>query len=154
MIGGYLLAIAPTILILTGAVVGFSKYLRKPSPEWSLLFGFCAVVAYAFYRAMLASWYGQIKAFYALSALTPFCCFAAIGWDTLTRGRKKLQLSLGALFLVWAMNSFGSMWIRESGPQQVGRRGSRPARSDAEEGGWFDRDFAKSRLRLPFRMSR
>jgi tetratricopeptide (TPR) repeat protein len=119
MTSGYLLAVVPTILILTGAGVAVYNYVRRPSTEWFFLFAFCALVIYAFLLTTLAGSYAQIKAFYALSALTPLCCFAAIGWNALTRGRKRLQFVLGALFLVWAMNSFASMWVRESAQQHV-----------------------------------
>ncbi len=119
MTSGYLLAVVPTILILTGAGVAIYNSVRRPSPEWFFLFAFCALVIYAFLLTTLAGSYAQIKAFYALSALTPFCCFAAIGWNALTRGRKRLQFVLGALFLVWAMNSFASMWVRESARQHL-----------------------------------
>ncbi|HEV3243405.1 MAG TPA: glycosyltransferase family 39 protein [Chthoniobacterales bacterium] len=119
MTGGYLLAIVPTILILTGAGAALYNYLRGPSTEWFLLFGFCALVICVFLLNTLAGSFAQIKAFYASSALTPFCCFVAIGWDALTHGRKRLEFILGTVLLVWAMNSFASMWVRESAPQHV-----------------------------------
>ena len=119
MIGGYLLAIVPTILILTGVGVALYNYLRGPSTEWFFLFAFCALVLYAFLLGTLGGSYVQIKAFYGLSALTPLCCFAASGWNALTRGRKSLQFLLGALLLVWAMNSFASFWIRESAQEHI-----------------------------------
>ena len=117
MIGGYPLAIVPTILILTGVGVALYNYLRGPSTEWFLLLAFCALVI--FLVTELSGSCAQTKAFYGLSALTPLCCFAAIGWDALTCGRKTLQSILGVLFLVWAMTSFASMWVRESAPQHV-----------------------------------
>jgi tetratricopeptide (TPR) repeat protein len=120
MVGGYLLAVVPTILILTGAGVALPKFFRKPSAEWFLLFAFCALVACAFiFMTLKVASYAQIKAFYGLSALIPLCCFAAIGWDALTRGRRRLQFILGTLLLVWAMNSFASMWIRDSAAEHV-----------------------------------
>jgi tetratricopeptide (TPR) repeat protein len=120
MVGGYLLAVAPTILILAGAGVALYQFFRKPSAEWLLLLAFCALVACAvIFMTLKVASYAQIKAFYGLSALIPLCCFAAIGWDALTRGDKKLQFVLGTLLLVWAMNSFASMWIRDSAAQHV-----------------------------------
>ena len=58
--------------------------------------------------------YSMSKAFYGLCALVPFCSFGAVGWEVLTRGRKWLQFALGTMLLVWAMNSFVSMWIRDN----------------------------------------
>jgi tetratricopeptide (TPR) repeat protein len=117
MTGGYLLAIVPTILILTGVGVALYNYMRSPSTEWFFLFAFCALVI--FLVTKMATSCAQTKAFYGSSALTPLCCFAAIGWDALTHGRKRLQFILGALVLVWAMNSFASLWVRESAQQHI-----------------------------------
>ena len=120
MVGGYLLALVPTILILTGVGGAVYQFFRKPSAEWFFLFAFCALVACAFiFMTLKVASYAQIKAFYGLSALIPLCCFAAIGWDTLTRGHRGLRFVLGTLLLVWAMNSFASMWIRDSAAQHV-----------------------------------
>ena len=44
----------------------------------------------------------------------PFCSFGAVGWEVLTRGRKPLQFALGMILLVWAMNSFAAVWIRDN----------------------------------------
>ena len=41
---GYLLALIPTALILTGAVVAIIRFIRKPSSELFLLLGFSAVI--------------------------------------------------------------------------------------------------------------
>ena len=119
MTGGYLLAVLPAIMIIVGLTSASYKFIRAPSLEYLLLFGFCAIVSYGFFRTTLAGSYAQIKAFYGSSALTPLCCFAAIGWDTLTRRAKSLQFIIGALLLIWAMNSFASMWVRESARQHV-----------------------------------
>src|SRR6266576_2714551 len=51
--------------------------------------------------------------------LVPLCFFGALGWAVLTRGRRLLQLALGIILLVWAMNSFGSVWIRHSVSQNL-----------------------------------
>jgi tetratricopeptide (TPR) repeat protein len=120
MVGGYLLAVVPTILILTGIGDALYQFFRKPSAEWFFLFTFCALVACAFtFMTLKVASYAQIKAFYGLSALTPLCCFAVVGWNTLTRWRQGLQFVFGTLLLVWAMNSFASMWIRDSAAEHV-----------------------------------
>jgi tetratricopeptide (TPR) repeat protein len=63
--------------------------------------------------------YAQVKAFYGLALLVPLCFFGAVGWEVFTRGRRLLQGALGALLLVWAMNSFASFWIVHSATQHV-----------------------------------
>src|SRR4029077_1081356 len=42
-----------------------------------------------------------------------------LGWETLTHRRAHLRLVLGALLLVWAMNSFATYWIVPSVPQHL-----------------------------------
>ena len=44
MMAGYLSALIPTALILTGAVIAIIRFIRKPSSELFLLLGFCAVI--------------------------------------------------------------------------------------------------------------
>jgi tetratricopeptide (TPR) repeat protein len=120
MVSGYLLALPPTLMIVIGGVVAVCRFVSKPSPDWFVLLGLAGAVALAQFPTTLAlASYAQIKAFYGLSALIPFCCFGAIGWDVLTRGRKALQLALGALLLLWASNSFASFWIRPSALQHI-----------------------------------
>jgi len=120
MAAGYLWALIPTALILTGAGVAIVQFIRKPSSEFFLLLGFCAIVAFGLiFMTLKVPSYAQAKAFYGLSILTPLCFFGALGWETLTRGRALLRFMLGALVLVWAMNSFVTYWILPSVPQHL-----------------------------------
>jgi tetratricopeptide (TPR) repeat protein len=114
MCAGYVLAILPTLLVLTGAAAAVGRFLRQPAADWFVLLGFCGTVlgALLFMNLKVPS-YAQAKAFYGLCALVPFCALGAVGWEVLTRGRKVLQPVLGVLLLLWALNSFGAMWIRD-----------------------------------------
>ena len=119
MAAGYVLALAPTLMILTGAAVSLWHFIRKPSAEWFVLLGLSGAVGFAMIFMNLKV-HTQAKAFYGLCALIPFCSFGAVGWEVLTRGRKWLQFVLGTVLLVWAMNSFASVWIRSnSAPTHV-----------------------------------
>ena len=120
MIAGYLLAIVPTILILIGAAMAIWRLAQKPSAECFLLVALSAAVILggALMTLKVAS-YAQVKAFYGLSILVPLCYFGAAGWGALTFRRKTAQLALGTVLLVWAMNSFASVWIRDSVSQKV-----------------------------------
>jgi tetratricopeptide (TPR) repeat protein len=112
MAAGYLWALLPMALILVGVGVAIVQFIRKPSSELFLLTGFCAVIALGLiFMTLKVPSYAQVKAFYALSALTPLCFFGTLGWETLTRRRARLRLALGAFLLVWAMNSFATYWI-------------------------------------------
>ena len=115
MAAGYLLALAPTLMILTGAAVSLWRFIRKPSAEWFVLLGFSGAVGFAMvFMNLMVPYYSVEKAFFGLCALVPLCSFGAVGWEVLTRGRQWLQFALGTLLLVWAMNSFASVWIRSS----------------------------------------
>jgi tetratricopeptide (TPR) repeat protein len=85
-----------------------------------LLIGFSAVIVLALvFMTLKVPSYAQAKAFYGLSALAPLCFFGALGWETLTRGRARLQFILGALVLFWAVNSFATYWIVPSASQHL-----------------------------------
>jgi tetratricopeptide (TPR) repeat protein len=120
LVAGYLWALIPTALIVIGAVVAIIQFVRKPSSELFLLLGFSAVLMLGLiFMTLKIPSYAQAKAFYALSAITPLCFFGALGWETLTYGRARWQFALGALILVWAMNSFTTYWILPSVAQHL-----------------------------------
>jgi 4-amino-4-deoxy-L-arabinose transferase-like glycosyltransferase len=134
MIGGYWLALIPTLIIAIGAAIAVREFVRAASPQWFLLLGFSAAVAVAltFMTFRVAS-YAQVKAFYGLSILVPLCAFAAHGWQKVERAPRFLRITFGSLMLVWALNSFFSVWIRDSMMQHIyaGRRLVREHRLDA-----------------------
>jgi len=120
MAAGYLWALIPTGLILAGVGVAILQFIRKPSSELFLLIGFCAAIVLGLvFMTLKVPSYAQAKAFYGLSALTPLCFFGVLGWETLTHGRARLQFALGALILVWAINSFATHWIVPSMAQHL-----------------------------------
>ena len=120
MAAGYLWAVVPTALILVGAVVAIVQFIRKPSSELFLLIGFCTVIALGLiFMTLKVPSYAQVKAFYALSAVTPLCFFGTLGWETLTHRRARFRLALSALLVVWAMNSFATYWVVPSVPQHL-----------------------------------
>jgi hypothetical protein len=120
MAAGYLWALIPTALILTGTGLAILQFIRKPSSELFVLLGLSAVIFFSLiFMTLKVPSYAQAKAFYGLSSLTPLCFFAVLGWETLTRGRARLQFALGALILVWAMNSCATYWIVPSVAQHL-----------------------------------
>ncbi len=120
VIGGYLLALLPTLVISLGAALAIYRFVRNPSAEWFMLLGFSAAVAVGvIFMTLRVPWYAQVKAFYGLSALVPLCCFGILGYERFTAGRKSMQFALGAVLVVWALNSFASVWIRRSASQLI-----------------------------------
>ena len=115
MVAGYLLAVLPTILVLVGAAASAVKLIHRGGADWFVLLGLAfAVWVGLIYLNLTIPYYSMVKSFYGLCAFIPFCAFGAVGWEVLTRGRKWLQFALGTILLVWAMNSFASVWIRSS----------------------------------------
>ena len=121
MAAGYVLALAPTLMILAGAAALIWRFVRKSSAEWFVLLGLSGAVMFALvFMNLKVPSYAQAKAFYGLCAFVPLCSFGAVGWEVLTRGRKWLQFAFGTVLLVWAMNSFTSVWVRSgSAPTHV-----------------------------------
>lgn len=122
MSAGYLLAVIPTVLILIGLGVSLLGFVKRRGPEHFLLTGLTfTVLCGLLYLNLAVPAYASVKAFYGLSALTPLAFFGALGWDLLTRGRRATQFALGCALLVWALNSYASVWVRESAAQLVYR---------------------------------
>ena len=115
MTAGYLLALVPTLIILAGAAVSVWRFIRQPSTEWFVLLGFSGALFLALvFMNLKVPCYAVEKAIFGLCALVPFCSFGAVGWEVLTRRWKPLQFALGVIMLVWAMNSFAAVWIRDN----------------------------------------
>jgi tetratricopeptide (TPR) repeat protein len=120
IVAGYVLAFAPTVLILIGFVVAIYRALLGPTSSLWLILGFSGTVLLALiFMTLKVPSYAQVKAFYGLSALIPFCAFAVAGWEVITRGRKFLQVVLGTILCVWAINSFASVWIVRDASERV-----------------------------------
>jgi tetratricopeptide (TPR) repeat protein len=113
------LAILPSALILIGAVIAVSRFIRKPSIELFLLLAFSATIALAIIGLTLAVSHTQVKAFYGLSALVAICYFGALGWGVIERRSKTFQFAFTIIFAVWALNSFASVWIRPTADQHI-----------------------------------
>ena len=111
----------PTILILTGAAASDVKLIREGGSDRLMLMGLAFLVWVGLVCLNLkVPYYASTKAFYGLCALVPLCFFCADGWNVLTRGRKPPQFVLGTILLVWALNSFASVWIRNgSAPTHI-----------------------------------
>jgi tetratricopeptide (TPR) repeat protein len=123
MAGGYVLALVPAALIVIGAIIAVYHIVRRPSAEIFLLVSFAgALLAAQVLLSLYSAAYSAVKGFYGLSALVPISFFAALGWHVVTRSRPISQGILACLLLIWAANSFASVWIRDSAA-----RGTYPA---------------------------
>jgi Flp pilus assembly protein TadD len=113
MMSGYWLAIGPALLVIVGAAIAILRFVRRISAQWFLLLGFSAAlfVALIFMTLKVPS-YAQVKAFYGLAALVPFCAFTALGWQALSGRSRVLQFLISAFLIFFSINSFASVWIR------------------------------------------
>jgi tetratricopeptide (TPR) repeat protein len=120
MIGGYWVALIPSTLVLVGSAVAIYRFTKKISPEWFLLIGFSAAMAMALiFMTLRVASYAQVKAFYGLSAVIPFCCFAALAWRVVTARLRAAQFLIGSALIFFSINSFASVWIRPSTEQRI-----------------------------------
>ncbi|HET9801436.1 MAG TPA: hypothetical protein VFP82_07085, partial [Chthoniobacterales bacterium] len=120
MISGSWLAIAPTLLVVTGFVIALFRFARRISAEWFFLLAVSSTIAIAvIFMTLKVASHAQVKAFYGLSALVPFCAFAVVGWQTLTARSRLTRFITTALLIFVAINSFASTWIRPSTEQHI-----------------------------------
>jgi tetratricopeptide (TPR) repeat protein len=114
---GYLLAIVESLLLVTGALVGLIRFIRKPTAESFLLLGLLfAFVAAIVILSLRVPSYAQINAFYALPALLSLSPLAAIGYDFFARRSAVLSVLLRAGIFAWVITVFASFWIRPGNP--------------------------------------
>src|SRR4029077_12100036 len=88
--------------------------------ELFVLLALSVVVALAMiFMTLKIPSYAEAKAFYGLSALSSLCFFGALGWETLTNSWTRFQFIIGALMVVWALNSLATFCIIPSAPQHL-----------------------------------
>jgi len=99
------------------------------------------------YLSLILPYHCDVKAFYGLSALVPFCVVGALGLDLLTRRNTNLQSLVCIVFGLWAINTYASFWISRSSVVSTIKRASVLMGS----GKYLDAtDFLKQRLRSEF----
>jgi tetratricopeptide (TPR) repeat protein len=113
--GGYWLAIIPTALVLIGAVIALLRFARRISAEWFLLIGFSGAIAVAeIFMTLRVASYAQVKAFYGLAGLVPFCAFAVLGWSAISERSRTVRLGVLGFLIFFGINNFASVWIRQT----------------------------------------
>jgi len=138
-----------------GCAVALVRFLRRPTPEWFLLLGmlFAFAAGIALMSLRVPS-YAQVKAFYALPALLPFCVVAVTGWDFLVNRIPKLWPLLWVWLLAWSMTAYAAFWIRPGNPVTYTVRGVGLADDgrDAEAAEEFSRALRLDENSLPARI--
>lgn len=113
---GYLLAIVPSLLLLTGVAVALRRFIRRPDATWALLLGvvFLALSGMIYMTLKVPS-YAQCKAFYSLIALVPLSALVATGAETLARRHPVLRILVASGMVTWALTAYTSYWVEGDG---------------------------------------
>ena len=112
MNAGYLLSLAPTVLLLLGLAVVIRRCLRRLETDWFLVSGLMLVCLLGLVFATLqAPYLASVKAFYASPALLSFSALIAAGWNWLAQKGRLGRTLLWTVVLVWAMTAYAACWI-------------------------------------------
>ncbi len=110
---GFVLALIPAALILTGLARAVAKCFRAPQLRWLLLLALAWIFAFAILDVSLkVPSYSHTKAFFGLSALLPFCAFGALGFEFWVNRGRAMRFVLGLAVGLWLINVYASFWIR------------------------------------------
>ncbi|MDW8380743.1 MAG: hypothetical protein RMN51_01345 [Verrucomicrobiota bacterium] len=112
------LSIVWTLIILFGAgVLTWRVWCGTVEPAWwaSGLLGF--YLWGLLYMSVRVGSYAQVKAFYALPALSGLAVALVVGWERLTARTRWGHWALGTLLVLWWILSFGAFWVSRDHPQ-------------------------------------
>jgi tetratricopeptide (TPR) repeat protein len=110
---GFVLALVPTALVLTGLVRALARCFRVASLIWLLLIGLGWLFAFAILDMSLKMpSCVQIKAFYGLPVLLPFCALGALGFEFWAGRGKAARYVLGMALGIWLVDLYASFWIK------------------------------------------
>jgi tetratricopeptide (TPR) repeat protein len=110
---GFVLALIPSALVLTGLWRALCEVNRRRRLDWLLLTTVALLFLFAiFVMSLKLPYYSESRAMYALPAELPFCAFCVLGlefWATrFHKARAFVFVGLG----VWLLTVYGSFWIR------------------------------------------
>jgi tetratricopeptide (TPR) repeat protein len=110
---GFVLALVPTALVLTGLLRALARCFRAANLIWVLVIGLGWLFAFAILGMSLkVPSYEQTKAFFGLPVLLPFCALGALGFEFWAGRGKVARYLLGVALGIWLVNLYASFWIR------------------------------------------
>ena len=110
---GFVLALVPTTLVLTGLARAIARSFRAANLIRLLLNGLGWLFAFAILAMSLkVPSYAQTKAFYGLPVLLPFCAMGALGFEFWAGRGKVARYVLGVALGIWLLNVYASFWIK------------------------------------------
>jgi len=112
MASGYLLALAPSLMIALGLIVALVLLVKRPRADWFLLLGVAAGLAVAtLFQILRYPYSGLAKSIYLQTGMVTLCALGAWGADCLARlGRVASVLVFTSLGL-GALTAYFSFWI-------------------------------------------
>ncbi len=120
---GFVLALIPSALALTGFVIALREAVVRRRLEWVLLTMVALLLGFAvFVMSLRLPYYSQSRAMYALPAVLPFCAFGALGMEYFCARFRRVRSVLFVCLGVWMLTVYTSFWIR---PDAVQTRVSR-----------------------------
>jgi hypothetical protein len=113
MNAGYFFSLAITFLAIGGMMISVRQSHCERQLEWLVM----PALVFSYFMAilcltLLAPWAAEVKAFYALPALVPFCAMVATGWNWLAKKSQVLRTVLWVVVIVWSCTAFTTFWIR------------------------------------------
>lgn len=151
MATGYFLALAPTIVVLTGMIVALARFVRQPQAEWLLLLGLAicflgAEVCFCLYHPNAYSF----QARFGLTEMAAFCALGGVGFDFLAGRSRIVGFLLAVLLCTWALTAYTSFWIVASAPETLAWRAFAyfGRATDLLDRGRFDEAIAEYRKSL------
>jgi Flp pilus assembly protein TadD len=115
---GFILALIPTALVLTGLACVCARCYRAVSLSWLLLLGLGWLFAFAIVDMSLkVPSYEQTKAFFGLPALLPFCALGGLGYEFWSGRGKNVQSVLRVALGIWLFTVYASFWIKPNSAQ-------------------------------------
>jgi tetratricopeptide (TPR) repeat protein len=115
---GFVLALIPSALVLTGLWRALWETARRRRLDWLLLTAVALLFGFAIFAMSLKlPYYSESRAMYGLPAILPFCAFGVLGLEYWALRFHKARSFLLVCLGVWLLTVYASFWIRPGAVQ-------------------------------------
>jgi len=115
---GFVLALIPSGLVLTGFWRALCEATRRRRLDWFLLTAVALFFAFAILvMSLRLPFYSESRAIYGLPAELPFCAFGVLGLEFWAARFRKARACLLVGLGVWLLTVYASFWIRPDAVQ-------------------------------------
>lgn len=110
---GFVLALVPSVLVLTGFILALHEAILLRRLEWILLTSAALLMGFAvLVMSVRLPYYSESRAMYALPAILPFCAFGALGMEFYSTCFRQMRNFLSVCLGIWILVVYASFWIR------------------------------------------